>query len=261
MAFMALFGWVFIPIIILYFILQAVTAPLRWAAANPAVLNAVTAGLLVLNLLLFCLFLCLRKRRRRKNQTGIWFLLAALWEAWVVLLCALFLVFQPLQYIPADVGRFPAVEENKEPSGEAAGEHSGEPDPDAPPYWGTWTVADCLGTAGEDPPDPELVEKTLGAELNYWADRVLFLRTDFGGGSAISGYKESAITAEEFADIYGTSLEALGIEPYAYLHVALEEIRSTEPFFADLGGRFLLLDEETLLLCSKGAFFRAERLA
>ena len=66
MAFMALFGWVFIPIILLYFLLSLVAAPVVWAAEHPGLVNAIAVGLLIFNALVFLGLI--RWRRRRKKR-------------------------------------------------------------------------------------------------------------------------------------------------------------------------------------------------
>ena len=384
MAFMALFGWILIPIILLYLLIQAVAAPLVWAAAHTGVINAAAAVLLVLNLLFFFLLLRLRaKRKRAGKRKGIVTLLAALWEAWVVFLCALFLIVQPLRFIPQDFGKLYMTEDSygtwtitscqgttpgctqsqeeidaflgqqiaysedkfvstdwaypledkgayqfetlwqerfpplysltledldiskrnlphiqitlPEGTGEDSplgqelfildmdtlmlyrkgvfyrAERTDQPAPQredrpippkirdlsAPAYFGTWKVTECLGTAPEEPMEQELIDKVLGAELEYQAGHLLFQRTDYGGGAGEPEYEESEMTAEAFQEACGVSLESLGVEPGTYLYVTVS-VWHSESFFEDLGGRFLLLDEETMLLCSKGAFFRAE---
>ena len=98
MAFMALFGWIFIPLMFVYYMVQLLMAPLRLAAAHPLLVNAAAAGLLAVNLL--ALFLLLRVRRRRKQAgrpKGFWTLLGVLWEAAAVILYVLFLALQPLE--------------------------------------------------------------------------------------------------------------------------------------------------------------------
>lgn len=389
MAFMALFGWIFIPIILLYYILQLFMAPLVWAAEHQTAVSVMAAGLLALNLLILVLLLRVRKRRKQARRAGrtrkgtVVLTLAALWEAWTVFCCAAFLIIQPLRFLPEHAGEMLDTDENwygtwtvtgvqatapgctqtqeetdaltgtsvtyEETQFFSGGERWGlvymeykrvfawkgdfsreygieledlgvgdrlgmwcvtlnpskkteeadplglklymldeetallyrrgvffraertetvpipkesvqpqPPDPNAPAWLGTWTVTDCLGTAPEEPMDPELIEKTVGAELNYWEGSVLFLREDFGGGAGDPEYTESEMTPESFAEAYGVSLEDLGVEADVYLHVEMK-VQASEPFFEDLGGRFLLLDGETMVLCCEGAFFRAEK--
>lgn len=383
MAFMALFGWIFLPVIILGLIAQAVAAPLVWALEHPGIINAVAAGLLMFNALLFLVLIRWRGRRKRAGKRSAVLLLAALWEAWVVLCCAAYLLIRPLQYIPEDFGTpfdaehvcygewelvscqgvppgYTRTEEeiaswlgtriaygpdrfssdglvyaldSEEPfdestiwressiyipgsqvstSFEALGledrklrsvllnfqEDIGKsrpigalfylldrdtlmvyhdcmffraervepadgsapsipdpaghriPDPENRPYFGTWTVTEALS-----PASPELLEETVGGEFSCWAESILVSFSGTAGGCGVERYRERDITAEEFAALYGTPLEDLGVEPGTYLHVTAELISDS---FPDLGRRFLLLDEKTMLLCGGGGFFRAE---
>lgn len=386
MAFMALFGWIFIPIILLYLIVQAVTAPLRWAAANPGFVNAAAAGLLAVNLLVLVLLLRGRARRKRAGKPkGLVSLLAALWEGWVVFLCALFLLVQPLRFIPEDFGQpfslenkcygtwtvvscqgaAPGCTQSQEEIDASLGQQIaysedrfvstswayplGGPDdyrrdvvrresfpslygmklealgadkknldhiavtlpegmeedlplgqdfyildkntlliyrrgvffraeraeevpapdrPDrpippkvrdlgAPSYFATWMVTDFLGLAPE-PMDQEQIEKTMGAKLTYKENAVWFEQTTRGGSAKAPDYTEEIMSPDAFMEAYGVALEVLGVEADTYLHVTVEFQISNHSYFDELGGRFLLLDEETMLLCCKGAFFRAE---
>lgn len=386
MAFMALFGWIFIPIILLGLLVQAIAAPFVWAIAHPGAVNIIAAGVLIFNLLLLFLLLRTRKRRKRAGEKpGFVLLLAALWEAWVVFLCGLYLVVQPLRYLPPGFGEPFSLENNcygtwtvTEVQGTTPGctqsqeeidaflgeqiaysadrfvssdwayplededgyqtdivrrdsfpplysmkleslgidkrslryieillpewaehdhplgrelfvldkntlllyrrgvffraeraedvpvpERPERPIPpkirdlSAPPYLAEWTVTEFLAAAPEDPMDQELIEKTLGAELKYRANRVWFKRAGRVGSAKDPDYEESEMSPEAFAEIYGVTLESLGVEPDTYLHVIMN-VWASEPFFNELGGRFLLLDEETMLLCCQGAFFRAE---
>lgn len=131
-------------------------------------------------------------------------------------------------------------------------------DPNAPVYFGDWKIQECLGTAENGPMEPEMIEKTIGAFLTYGAYSIWFERKDFGGGAGEPVYEEREITPEDFAQTYGVTLEDLGLESGTYLHVQME-VWSSEPFFEDLGGRFLVLNEEEMLICSKGAFFLAKK--
>ena len=112
--------------------------------------------------------------------------------------------------------------------------------------------------------EPEFIEKSLGTELRYQAGYVRFVRDGVGGGSESDPvYKEMALTPEAFQSAYGISLKDLGVEPEIYLSVIIEaddysDFENLRAFQENLGNHFLLLDEETMLLCGKGAFFRAE---
>lgn len=384
MAFMALFGWILFPVILLGLLLQAAVAPLQWVISHPEIVNTIAAGLLAFHLLLLILLLRLRARRKKTGVSkGLVTFLAVLWEAWAVFLCALFLLIRPLRYIPEDFNTpfdaehiccgewelvscqgippgYTRTEEEissylgtriaygpdrfssngrvyalnpEEPFDESTiwredsihipgslvstsfealdledrklrrvllnfQENIGKsrpigtlfylldrdalmvyhdciffraervessngsapsipdpagyriPDPENRPYFGTWTVTESLG-----PTDPELSEEAAGAELSYRAESVLFSFSGFGGGCGVDRYREQEITSEDFAALYETPLEELGIEPGTYLHVTAELVSDS---FPDTGRRFLLLDGETMLLCGGDTFFRAE---
>lgn len=138
-------------------------------------------------------------------------------------------------------------------------------DPEARPYYAEWTITECLGTAPQNPMEQELIEKILGTVLEYRAGYFWFERDGVGGGgtksTAYGG--ETELTPEAFLSAYGVSLEDLGVEPDTYLAVTIDVDYSRHQdtiaaFLRSLGSQFLLLDEETILVCAEGAFFRAE---
>lgn len=237
MAFMALFGWIFIPIILLYFIIQIFTAPLLWAVAHPAAVNAAAAGLLAFNLLLFLLLFRGWKRRKRAGRPKrVVVLLAALWEAWVVLLCALFLAVQPLQYLPAGFGELFSLENN---------------------CYGTWTVVACQGTTPGCTQTQEEIDAFLNQQVAYSEER--FVSTDWT--YTLEGeepYQDEVVWRESFPPLYSMTLESLGIDKRNLRYVEITLPEGTEDD-RPLGQDFYVLDKNTLLLCRKGVFFRAER--
>lgn len=63
--------------------------------------------------------------------------------------------------------------------------------------------------------------------------------------------------------VYGVSLENLGEEPDIYFAVTIDtdycsRIKNIDAFIQSLGSQFLNMNEETILVCPKGAFFQAE---
>lgn len=237
MAFMALFGWIFLPVILLYGILRAVAAPLAWALARPGLVNAAAAGLLAGNLLLAALLLRARKRRKREGRGGrVLLLLAALWEMGAAGLCALFLAFQPLQYLPPGFGEPFSLENN---------------------CYGTWTVAACQGVTPYCTRSREEIEAVLGRQVGYGGER--FASVDWS--YALEGpeaYQSDMARPESFPSRYGLSLEDLGGGRWSLRHVRLglpEEVEEDRL----LGREFYVLDKNTLLLCQEGVFYRAER--
>ena len=79
---MALFGWVFVPVILIGLLVMAVQNALIWAVTHMFLVNLVAAVLLGLNLLILIALLRVRVRRRQKgvNKFRWLLLLAALWE-------------------------------------------------------------------------------------------------------------------------------------------------------------------------------------
>lgn len=236
MAFMALFGWVFIPIILLYFLVQVVTAPLHWAMAHPGAANAIAAGLLALNALILLLLLRLRRRRKRAGQPkGLASFLAVLWEGWVAFLCALFLAVQPLRFLPEDLGLPFSLENN---------------------CYGVWTVTACQGTTPGCTQSQEEIDAFLGTLAAYEEGR--FISTDWAYPlEGKDGYQTGMARRESFPALYSMTLEALGIDKRNLRHIEI-----TLPEWAEgdlpLGQDFYVLDKNTLLLYRRGAFFRAE---
>ena len=137
-------------------------------------------------------------------------------------------------------------------------------DPEAPPYYATWTVTELLGTTPENPMEQEIIGKILGTELRYQAGYILINRDDIGGISRKNtAYKETELTPEAFLSDYGISLEDLNVEPETYLAVTVDTdygslTEGLNIFTQSTGSQFLFLNDETILLCGKGAFFRAE---
>lgn len=237
MAFMALFGWIFIPIILLAILFQAIAAPLRLAIAHPLAVNLLAAALLVFNLLLFFLLLRVRKRRKQSGKpNSAVTLLATLWEAWVVFLCVLFLIIQPLRFIPEDFG-LPFTLENN--------------------CYGTWTVASCQGTTPGCTQSQEEIDVFLGQQIAYSENR--FVSTDWAYSlKDEEDYQDEVVWRESFPPLYSMKLESLGIDKrnLRYIEIALPEWAEDDH---PLGRELYILDRNTLLLYRRGVFFRAER--
>ena len=65
MAFMALFGWIFLLMIPAFYIGMALEAVLTWAAAHVLLLNVILVLLLVPNLLILWILLKIRAKDRK----------------------------------------------------------------------------------------------------------------------------------------------------------------------------------------------------
>lgn len=119
MAFIALFFPLFLAILLIAQVSMMVESALAWAVQNAHLINLAVAVLLAVNLA--CLLILLKVRGRWKREGRLeqsywnqfsgwrrfwrsamkWLLpLGALWEGWVVFWCAVYLVVQPLQYLP-----------------------------------------------------------------------------------------------------------------------------------------------------------------
>ena len=240
-AFMALFGWIFIPVILLALVVQAVTAPLLWAAAHPGTVNAITAGLLAGNLLLLFWLLRVRVRRKRSGKKGGWLLFfAALWEAWVAFLCVLFLAVQPLRFLPENFGT-PLTEETV--------------------CFGEWGLVSCQGIPSGYTRTQEEISQYLGTRLTYAKDRF----TSNGKTYPLdpeSSYDERVIWREESLNIPGsvvsTSFERLGIKSRK-LRRGLVNFQE-DPEKRPIGWLFYILDQDTLMVYYDCIFFQAKRV-
>ena len=118
MAFMALFFWVFIPILLLYFIATALEQLLNFLILYSTAVNVVVGVILVFNVAVFLVLLLIGSRWRKAGRTKreylnqytgwqrlwrFWFkyllILGPIWEGIIILLCVLYLVIQPLPYV------------------------------------------------------------------------------------------------------------------------------------------------------------------
>ncbi len=120
MAFMALFGWIFLLLIPIACILMALETAAAWVVAHLFLVNILVGVLLVLNLLVLAVLLKLRAGWKRAGKLAwsyvdsfrgwkhLWLILVKtlltlgpLWEGFVVLCCVLYLIFQPLKFLAA----------------------------------------------------------------------------------------------------------------------------------------------------------------
>ena len=242
MAFMALFGWIFIPIILLALVIQAVTAPLFWAMEHPGIVNAGAAGVLAVNLLFVLLLFRTWKRRRRNGEKAGWLLLLAiLWEGWVVFLCALYLIVQPLRFIPEDFN----VPFNVE--------HV---------CYDEWELVSCQGVAGGYNRTQEEIDQYLGTRITYAEDRFISNGQIYTLRYPIY-YDELTIWREGGINIPGSvvtsSFEGLGLEDRKLRRVFVNFQK--EPEERPIGWLFYMQDRNTLLVYYDCIFFRAERVS
>lgn len=118
MAFMALFFWLFIPILLLYFTATALERLLSFLILYSTVVNVAVGIVLAFNAAVFLVLLLIgvrwrkagRMKREYLNQFKGWqrlwrfwfkylLILGPIWEGIIILLCVLYLVIQPLPYI------------------------------------------------------------------------------------------------------------------------------------------------------------------
>ena len=231
MAFMALFGWIFIPIIILYYILRLFMTPLVWAVEHQTAVSVMAAGLLALNLLILVLLLRARKRRKQARRAGqtrkgtVVLTLAALWEVWVMICCAAYLIVQPLQYIPDGFGESFNLENN---------------------YYGVWAVVGVQARTPGCTQSQEEIDAFLGAQVAYDGDR--FVSADWAYPlESEDAYQTKVVWKESFPPLYSMTLEDLGIQQRNLRRVQITLPEGTEGD-SPLGREFFLLDTDTLLL-------------
>ena len=242
MAFMALFGWIFIPIILLALVLQAVTAPLFWALEHPGVINAIAAGLLAVNLLFVIPLLRAWKHRQRNRKMDSWLLLVAIfWEGWVVFLCALYLIVQPLRFIPEDFG----VPFNVE--------HV---------CYDEWELVSCQGVVRGYNRTQEEIDQYLGTRITYAEDKFISNGQTYTLRYPIY-YDERTIWREAGIYIPGSvvtsSFEGLGLDDKKLRRVIVNF--NKEPEERPIGWLFYMQDRNTLLVYYDCIFFRAERVS
>ena len=119
MAFMAMFFWLIIPLILIAQAGLLLEQGMEWLKLHAGLFNGIAAGILALNLLVIVLLVWVRGRQKREGTLSwayigqlrglqrvrrlSWKLTLYLWPVcagfWA-LLCALFLAIQPIRFIP-----------------------------------------------------------------------------------------------------------------------------------------------------------------
>ncbi len=235
---MALFGWVFVPVILIGLLVMAVQNALIWAVTHMFLVNLVAAVLLGLNLLILIALLRVRARRRQKgvNKFRWLLLLVALWEGWVVFLCALFLIIQPLRLIPEHFLRQPEAED----------------------CFGEWEI---VSSPGVSPVlctlSQEEIDACIGMKITYAEGEFITdgLKLEF----LSEGYACKMMPLEQFARNYQTELAQLGLKPEKVLNLRVG-VQGTIGRRQLLGVNCCLLGDGSLLIVEDGVFFRAERV-
>lgn len=118
MAFMALFGWIFLLLIPLAYVIVALETVLAWVVAHLFLVNMIVGALLAVNVLILAVLLALRSRWKKAGKLAWSYIdsvrgwkhlelilvkllltLGPVWEGLVVLCCILYLIFQPLRFL------------------------------------------------------------------------------------------------------------------------------------------------------------------
>lgn len=242
MAFMALFGWIFIPIIILALFFSAITSALLWMTAHSLLVNLIAALLAAGNLLAALCLLRLRKRWKREGRKGPWLLLlAALWEFGAAVFFALYLIIQPLRFLPENFGVPFTVEDA---------------------CYGEWEVTafryrtpGCVQTEEE-------IAAWIGVRLTYGPERFTaagetYLLDEDEPYTVHTVRREGRVRIPE--TLGQASFEALGIEGRRIRSVTAQTRESTEGR-RPLGQDLFFLNDGTVLIYRKGAFFEIKRV-
>ena len=275
MAFMALFGWL-IPIMVLFgavkMALEAVLgplAPLLKPLLEPAVFHTAAALLLAVNLPVLVLLLAVRARWKRTGRLGPACLsgvrgwnrlrlamlrsaltLGAAWEALVVLACAACLALQPAALLRELI--------------------PGSPEPRAEPqhpYFGTWRVVSCIGTAPSCTLTQEEINACVGTVLDYpeqtYTDGgttyIKELESFSSGGVLyrVTAEDSTQIGADEFESAYQLSVSQLGAETPVLSRIVLELEGPPGP--DTVLGQERFSPGGAMWTCCQGAFFLMER--
>ena len=241
MAFMALFGWIFIPIIILFLIRSAFVTAVNWAVAHAFLINIAVVVVVAVNLLILAVLLRVRGKWKREGRRGRWILtLAAVWEILVVLFWGGYLAVQPLQYIPEGFGEILTIENT---------------------CFDEWEITGCQGALPGYTCTQETLEQYLGTRIQYREDGF----TSGGQSYALDGntpYEETVVW-REYSVVIPKSMLRVSFEE---LDISRRNLRRGVVNFKEapgdypVGWLFYVLDRDTLMVYDDCFFFRAERV-
>ncbi len=241
MAFMALFGWIFIPIILVGLLCLAFVNAVSWAVAHAALIYAVVGVVLAVNVLIFFVLLRLRAKWKRENHKGRWFvLLGCFWQFLVIFFWGAFLLIRPLQYIPPHFGEVLTVKNV---------------------FFDEWEIVGCQGTLPGYSCSQETLEQYVGLKIRYAENSF----TSNGQTFALSQnepYLESVRWRESSISLPNSSLVA----SFDDLGIERKNVRSGRANFMEppgeppVGWFFLILDYDTLAVYHNCLFFQAKRV-
>lgn len=251
------FTLLLLPAIVLY---GMVILLIDWIRLNAGLINAIVIGILVLNLLIIVVLTRMRRKQKRAGpaeesyaagytaKAFLWNLALRLWPVcagfWA-LLCVVYLVVQPIRFIPKDWGT----------------------PPDAGNCYGEWEIT---GYRGPSSRSEEELGQYIGVRLVYEEEQFTADGRTYPLKYAreksyddYSTYQSKIIWKEDKVIIPGTTVirrfSDLGIETGRVSRVRawLQEDTGGEIV---LGQLFYILDLGTILVYYDGVFYLAERV-
>lgn len=261
MAFMALFFWVFIPVILLALAMGMLQQALDWIRLNDGLIYWAAAGILVLNILIIFALARVRAGHKRAGtlswayirqlkgfqrlERAVWKLTLYLWPVcagfWA-LLCAAVLVIQPIRFIPEHFLQIP----------------------EAPDCFGQWEIVGHRGPASRT---QEEIEPYIGVRIVYEEERFtangqVYPLEYVKNYSITSTYQSRTVWEEERVLVPNTtvvrSFDSLGIEGRNVRRIWAQLQEKQDRIV--LGELFYILDWDTILIYCDGVFFQAERV-
>ena len=251
------FTLLLLPAIILY---GLVIVLIDWIRLNTGLVNAIVTGILVLNLLIIAVLARIRRRQKQAGPAGEsyaagyaakaflrklvlhhWPVCAGFWA----LLCVVYLVVQPIRFIPKDWGTPPDIED----------------------CYGIWEITGYRGTTSrsEEEIAPYIGVRIVYEEEQFTAGGQTYLLKYAREKSYddYSTYQSKVIWKKDKVIIPGTTVtrqfSSLGIETGKVRRIRAWLQEDTDGEIV-LGQLFYILDRDTILVYYGGVFFQAERV-